>query len=300
MSEEDITKHQIRPRDFFSKDHTIPAIWGIVLLFVGFFGNQFWSAYNGPDEVVIKNVDQINRIVERPLQPTVAQLDPASKEELGQLRQALIDLKTASESQAENEAHRSDEYIKQLESRIDALRTQQEAGVQDVQVQSRPVEPPPVERDDSILPDDGPSYNELIDDWNRTRLVYRPKYKLPDVVKGYRRFAPRFLRNPKCPNKTLWESSYPNIGFRFADISEEQFISPLIVTIARINAPLELYQVFSEQYRLEPGNNSLELDANMQSGKYVLEFGYYVKRDVNEEFPKFYAFECKIEVIKRT
>lgn len=97
----------------------------------------------------------------------------------------------------------------------------------------------------------------------------------------------------------LWETSYPKIGFRFTRLGQESFISPLIVTIARIDEPLKLYQVFYEQYRYEPGNNSLELDVNLQPAKYQLEFGYYVKRDVNEEFPKFYAFSCEFEIIKR-
>ena len=249
--------------------------------------------------MVVTNVDQINRTVQIPPQAAVAQLDPEYLEAMAELREALVDLKESNEDKSSVAAQQMQENVRQLEERIEELVAKQARREEnsDSRIASELTDRSNPEIED--LPYDSSSASELMEKWNRTRLIVNSRYKLPDEVKGYRRFAPRYIKDPECPNTQIWENTYPKIGFRFTDLAQEQLISPLIVSIARVNAPLKLYQVFYEQYRYEPGNNSLELDVNLQPAKYQLEFGYYVKREVNEEFPKFYAFECEFEVIKR-
>jgi hypothetical protein len=269
-------------------------------MILSFMGGQLWNWFEGPEEVIVQNVDQFNQKPNETVEPMTVQFDLGSQKELSLLREALLEVKKATDTQTKSQSYQSDQYIQELEARIAQLSAdQQAAALLALQAWEADDETTTEETDGSVDNLDE-SITEGMSQWNRDRFKYRPKYELPTMVKGYRRYSPRFLKDPVCPNQQLLESSFPTISFQFADTSKESLISPLIADIARVKTSTEVYQVFSEQYKLQPGVNSIELDINLQKAEYILSFGYYIRRNVDEEYPKFYAFTCEFSVIDRS
>jgi len=123
---------------------------------------------------------------------------------------------------------------------------------------------------------------------------------LPKTVKGYTKASLEGFTGATCPDKDIQTIAILNINLRLSNISLLQSITPLFLDISRINSPTSQEQVYFEQYQINEGNNLIKIGiVDLKPGDYELGYGYYCKKELNEEYPPFYSKTCKLTVTDR-
>lgn len=123
-----------------------------------------------------------------------------------------------------------------------------------------------------------------------------PKFQLPSVVKGYTEGKLSSFAKMSLP-KTEYHN-YEEIQFTFKLLDPTMLgkISPLIVDVLRKDAEYQYTLFYNQQFVLQPNDNLVILIADFGVGKFILQVGFYLVDELNQEYPHLYRTQTEIVV----
>lgn len=130
--------------------------------------------------------------------------------------------------------------------------------------------------------------------------VYFPRYVLPDTVEGYLLSGLGNSVNSNCPGKEVPRGAPMDIKFDFLDDSLLNVMTPIFVTILEVRPDRSVIQVYREQFLVMPGKNLIRLNADFPPGSYQIIYGFYVREQLNDKYPRLYGRRCRIRVVEST
>jgi hypothetical protein len=272
---------------FFGREHLIRAGWVVLLGFAGFIGAAIYHSFVTPQKFVIDNQRQqpIPVIVKEASHET----QPSYAPEIQSLTAELKLLRDAYDRQAK-------EVRKPAPSPGRSTSPSTDAAL------SRPPTAP-------VMPD----VRELADEVRRLRdalakektpeATQVPKasrdelsYRLPPMVKGYRPVSFLGINGSICPPKELKPSDPISISFNVVDRSLLSRATPLFTRIIQKRDKENLLQVFDHLNELQDGHNQLSFTTELAPANYYIEFGYYLRTKLDEEFPEYYSHKCEFQI----
>lgn len=127
---------------------------------------------------------------------------------------------------------------------------------------------------------------------------YSPRYILPDTVEGYLLTGLGNSVISNCPNKEVLRGASMDIRFEFLDDSLLNVMTPIFVTILEVRPDRSVIQVYREQFLVMPGKNLIQLQADFPPGSYQIIYGFYLRDQLNDKYPRLYGKRCRIRVVE--
>lgn len=127
-------------------------------------------------------------------------------------------------------------------------------------------------------------------------LPQAPKFKMPKNVKGYVRASLVGYGEATCPNAVIPQETVLLIQLYIEPKVRLESLTPAIIQMDKPGENNSLTHVFEQQFELFNGINTFRLPLNLDKGVYHLEAGFYLRTDLNEEFPDYHSIRCPIEV----
>lgn len=133
----------------------------------------------------------------------------------------------------------------------------------------------------------------------RISPVYFPRFVLPDTVEGYLLANIDNFASANCPPKEIMPGALIDLTIEIVNDSLLKLVTPLFVTLLDVRADRSVLQVYREQFAVLPGGkNLIRLIANFPYGDYQLIYGFYLKEQLNEKYPRFYGRRCRFKVVE--
>jgi hypothetical protein len=284
-SSADLNSVKARRDQFFSRPNLHTAGWALLLALAGYFFGLVDPLDRKPQEVVVKNFDAIPR--ESRSSSTVVAFDPDARQEMERLRSALRDTRDAL-----NKVAASSEGAKRTRGdanavipipQLEELREAKKA-IQDTLSATADAERVDVPRTRAAT---STPISLLVPD------AVEP-LEMPAENRGYALHPPSNLSGIRCPKFT---PASGRLRFDFSVASSRlKTMSPLRITVASVEAPLQQTHLFGEDFLARPGSNEGELEFGPDKGTYDVTIGYFDSRKLSGEFPAFYGLSCKVVV----
>lgn len=134
----------------------------------------------------------------------------------------------------------------------------------------------------------------------RISPVYFPRYVLPDTVEGYLLTSSENYLISNCPGKKILRGAPLDLKFKFIDDSLLNIMTPIFVTILEVRQDQSVIQVYREQFLALPGKNLIRLSADFPPGNYQVIYGFYLRDQLNEKYPRLYGKRCRVKVVEVT
>lgn len=111
--------------------------------------------------------------------------------------------------------------------------------------------------------------------------------------KGYTQQNASAYFSSDCP--VLNDSKYIDINFDFFNGSIINEIAFLKVNIYRYGkSENDLTYVLEEYYKTKSTNNFIRLTNDLPAGRYLINYGFILKKDLKEKYPAYYMKKCKV------
>ena len=121
-------------------------------------------------------------------------------------------------------------------------------------------------------------------------------FEFPAKVKGYTQSSLIGTSESSCPISKMAPGMPIQIGFELSDASLIAQASPLFVMVDRIIDPTHLMQTYQHLYALKVGPNVVTVNSTLEAGQYNVTYGFYLRSELDAEYPKFHARTCKVEI----
>lgn len=130
--------------------------------------------------------------------------------------------------------------------------------------------------------------------------AYFPRYVLPDTVEGYllTNLGNSVISN--CPGKEVPQGAPMDLKIEFLDDSLLNVMTPIFVTILEVRPDRSVVQVYREQFLVMPGKNLIRLSADFPPGSYQIIYGFYLRDQLNEIYPRLYGKRCRVRIVEFT
>lgn len=125
--------------------------------------------------------------------------------------------------------------------------------------------------------------------------VQIPPFVLPVGTKGYSLSDIGVFARAVCPSSSYRTGSDIAAELTLRSARDTARLSPVHVFITRRASTTGGVQVFGQQYSLLP-RSLLVFPAPSSPGRYVLEFGVFLRAPTTEQYPSFYRRECTLEI----
>ena len=313
------------PGRFLSRENLIHAGWALLLAGVGFLGGRAVGWFTGPDRVIITalpnppaqvsarlsdeerqaifdlvselrslrtdlgrqlqesraqtrqaqaNVstlaDGVRELTERVAEALEAQNSRGDSERLARLAEEVRQLREEAkrqQTQLKGEDRQAAEATNRLAGTLDSLVGVLEARAA-VPIRSREANP-----------------------------IAKPPFSIPTAVKGYQPVAVAKLVTPSCPPTQLSSGAPLQFTFIIRDASLIREATPFFFRAIRLQPDgSPQLQVFEQQYAMRLGTNILDPEISLRPGDYSLSYGYYLRDELGQEFPKYYSQECRVQI----
>ena len=133
----------------------------------------------------------------------------------------------------------------------------------------------------------------------RISPAYFPRFVLPDTVAGYLLTNIDNFAAANCPPKEILPGALIDLTVQVHDDSLLKVVTPLFVTLLEIRPDRSVMQVYREQFAVLPGGKNLvRLTAHFPYGNYQLIYGFYLKDQLNDKYPRFYGRRCRFKVVE--
>jgi|GEM_PF-3968298 len=132
---------------------------------------------------------------------------------------------------------------------------------------------------------------------NRAQIKI-PKFQLPSRVKGYTEGKLSSFAKLTLPKTQYHDDEEIQFTIELLDPTILGKISPLIVDVLRKDAEYRYTLLYNQQFVLQPTNNLVSLIADFGVGKFILQAGFYLVDEVDQEYPPLYRTQIEIEVKK--
>ncbi len=250
---------------FFSKENLHRAGWAILIGLLSFLGGILFNKIHGPQKVIIDASNSaalpINVIVQTPPQKV-----GATTADIQDLTQAIKGMQNSNETAIKN---------RQVIALADEVRKLRDS----LASQSRP-------------PAASASVNQPL-----PGAQAKPLFRFPSKVKGYQPASLFGIKDSSCPPRNITPDATLRIVFRLVDTKILSSGSPLFVRVDRIKADGNLIQAVETLYDLHDGINDITIaPPRLEPAEYRVSYGFYMRDEIDEEFPKFYSRECKFNV----
>lgn len=274
---------------FFGREHLIRAGWIILIGLVGFVAAAIYYKFISPPKIIIDDQRQ------QPIPVTVKESNRGepgpSADEVKGLTEELRKLRDAYNRQLQ-EARRSVTASKRDHP------TPEPAPV-------RPVVEPALP-DVRALTEEVARLRDALTKHQASAVTLTPKesspppqvplFRLPTTVKGYRPISFFGVIGSTCPPDSLKRGEQIKVAFTVTDRSLLNSATPLFARITRKKDNKYVLRVFERLYDLNDGLNQLSLTVDLQPADYELEYGFYLRAELNEEFPKYYRRNCDFAI----
>lgn len=258
---------------FFSSQHWIRAGWTAIFAVVSFFGGMITNHYRSPQRVIVSNFPAVQS--QQPLIVT-STLSPDSLDAINHLSTELDKLQNGlvmfnrhflqNRNQDTNQSKMLHKDIANVNSAIDKLTA----------VAQKP----------SVIPNKQSSPSNL----------QLPPFNLPKVVEGYYAVVMSGVTDIYCPQRDVGKNADLQFGFRVLHDDMLQSTTPLFVALNKIIDRQHLNQVYAQQFKINHDKNNYQVNLNLEPGEYEFNFGYYLRNQVNTQYPQFHSKSCRITV----
>lgn len=123
-----------------------------------------------------------------------------------------------------------------------------------------------------------------------------PRFRMPENVKGYTRAGLIGFGEASCPDPNISRESVILLQVHIEPNVRLESMTPAIIQMDKPNASGGLTHVLSQQFVLKSGINQFRLPLSLAEGEYHIEAGFYLRSDLDEEFPEFHSIRCPIIV----
>lgn len=123
-----------------------------------------------------------------------------------------------------------------------------------------------------------------------------PRFRMPDNVKGYTRAGLIGFGEAACPDPEVPRESVLLIQMNIEPHVRMESLTPAVIQMDKPDASGGITHVLRQQFELNNGMNIFRLSLNLAKGEYHIEVGFYLRTDLNEEFPEFHSVRCPIIV----
>ena len=281
------------------RQHFVSAFWAGVVGIAGFFGGRFWERSDPPQPVVVSNPEDLYPPPTTTVVRATAELDEASRKDLQAAADAVRSLVAQQkrsldqqESEGAIEFRKLQEKLAALQEATDASMKSLAGNAQVAAVAAGPRAPlPPSSLSLSVVERPDPPVR-LVQPAPRDDA--ESVFKLPESAKGYwPGRAPRNLTGLACPKvKEMTMPASIELVFSVKDESAIKRMSPLYLSIARVDSADRQTEMFSRFVPIVVGTNHVELEARLDGGRYQLTAGYYLRDRLSGEFPVLYSITC--------
>ena len=131
-------------------------------------------------------------------------------------------------------------------------------------------------------------------DWP-TNPVQLPRFEFPDEVKGYLAAKLRTLATTSCPPSPVPPGKDVTITAGIKSAATAPKLTPFFVSVVRQDRPTSATLIFEEQYEPQVRNRVL-VPAPDAPGSYVLEYGFYLRPELQTAYPPYYRQVCPLQV----
>ena len=263
---------------FFSKENIYPSIWTIIIALLSFIGALFWKSFSGPDEVIVikKNNDKDTTITVIQFKPDQEYFDKLTKLTTKSVKKQYSNNKT--DEKKKNIDLLTLDIAKQYQLKFDSLRLTLSQSTN------------PITNDKIVsLPT---NYESNVN----VSSINRPRFKMPNVVEGYFESKINSYASITLNGVGFARKERISANIDFFNKSTLDKITPIFVELVEPKSANSVYQIWSEQYKINDLKNILSFSADFKPGKYILTIGFYLKDEINTKYPTFYARKVNIEI----
>lgn len=280
-----------RRTGFFSPDNVHRAGWSALIALVAFVAGLFVTRGLGPQRVIVETAPPNQSLDVTPASPTVS--SGVSSEDIRGLTSEMRRLREASEVRPSPEKDTKGSPASKQASRP-----------------AVPSSPPP----DTI----SPKLQQLTEEVTRLTKELanqsqkseststgasgvakspsnpppRPSFSFPKSVKGYRPTPFLDVIDATCPLKTLAKGEPVKVSFSVVNNGLPALTSPLFVRVARMRGKDYELQIIERLLEFQPGTNQLSFQFVLEPAEYELSYGFYLRSEIDQEFPPFYGQKC--------
>lgn len=251
-------------RYFFGKEHLTRTIWGVVLIFAGYFINTLLSAGKQPARVFVTNAPALRDTV-------VLSMETGRGNTANELQATVREL--AGEVKALR--HSMSLVPARSNSTLSRMRPQPLTS-------TSPANPQPIKL--TFIPE-------------VTQAPFKiPKYQLPKVVQGYTQGKLSSFAKMSLPETDFKEGQEISFTLELLDPTMLTKITPLFVSVLRKESENNYTLLYDQQFVLQKGKNLVTLLADFGTGRFVLTVGFYLSSGVDQKYPTFYQSQSGIVV----
>lgn len=271
-------KHQ-----FFGRENLIRAGWVVLLGVGGFGGAAVYHKFVAPQKFVIDDQGQ------SPIRVIIAESDMRHSSHLPEIDSLTAELKMLRQmyDRQLKQAGKRSPPARIVENSVKSYIDPDAPRLQNLTEEVKRLR-------EALVKEKAPTVPAI--QMKGTDLATPPEFQLPPNVKGYIAVRSRGIENMTCPQDVNKKSEPVAITFDVADTKLVKRATPLFVHIIQKRGDGALYQVFDELAQLKDGHNKLTFNAEIPAGTYYMEYGYYVRSELNQEFPNYYSHKCNFSI----
>jgi hypothetical protein len=275
----------------FGKTHLIGAWWQVIVGLLLVIVTYLVTKAGGPQTVIVENTKDLHSD-EPTIVRSTAELDKETKE---QLRDVAASVKRLVESRGQERDRPLDPSRSEIEAlkrqvqeltdlaRGAAISTAPRAQTTDAKPTTIPLSSArPLRGAVSIIFPATPSKVDFAE---------------PESAQGYMlESLTREVSGLRCPSPVRKQDSTITLSFSVRDESARSRISPLYLSVASVDAPLQQTQIYGTYVPVDVGQNAVVLEANLGPGNYTLTAGYYLMSKLSGAFPSLHGVDCPFSV----
>lgn len=257
-------------RPLFGQDHIVRVVWSFIIASVFFVFGILYNSNKGPAKVYVVNDSGQRDTVVLKIDKSTEVTDYSVDRYLNKLTNDVA-------------------YLKMILSKPQQTNTRQNIQLDSI----------PIKSFDNVDRTQNQSYK-----MDKIKFVFPnniasiniPRLNLPSNIKGYTQNSLGSFAKIEYNKSEVAQNEQVEFAITILDNSLVEKITPLFVSVLRKESENSYTQMFKEQYELKYDKNIIRFIADFAKGKYVLGVGFYLKSELNREYPPFYRSQLSLFV----
>jgi hypothetical protein len=254
---------------FFGTENLHRAAWTAIVGLAGFLGALLYYKFYGPQKVHVETIS-----TSLPATQVVVETSLRNKQ-IDELTDAIRKLTSASSTGA------SEVRLRELSGEVDRLRAEVALSRKQAEALQHSGGITSTRRDVSS---NLPTANASV------------KFSLPESNKGYQNAKLFGISGASCPPKVMGPSAEISVNFDLVDQSLMSRATPARVSLLQVRTDTDLLLLEETWVDMRLGPNSVTLSRELKAGNYLVKYGFYLRNNLQVEFPLFYSKECAFTV----
>jgi hypothetical protein len=132
---------------------------------------------------------------------------------------------------------------------------------------------------------------------NNTAELTRPKFRLPDIVEGYRLTGINSFASAEVYRNTYTSNEFIEVYIKFFSKETLKRITPIFIEVYQEKEKNSISVNWAEQFTAVHQNNLIKFSSDFSKGEYRLAIGFYLMDELNQEFPTKYVKRFNIRIL---